>query len=476
MSAQDIAQLIQQVGQAKAQAIAARGQIYGGVVKGLGDLATDSYKQRIQQQQLARQNAAQDQSIAASKSQVTLAQNQDTREATAFTAQQAAAQRATEQALHAQTVQALGAVRGASPAQQQGLWTQTRVGLINRGIAKPEEVPAQYPGNDAVDAELRGLMTVKEQWDVAHPKPVNLPEGGTLVNPDTGAVVLQGAPKPKNLQSKSVLLDGKPAEVNFDPATGQFTAGGQDVSARVKPVPTAAQVSISAGGLTDAAMDQAAQKYLQTGQLPPGYGAAGTIQKTKIMNRAAELDPKAALAANQATFKADSANLTNLQRTEGTLSAFEKTAGKNLDQFLSLADKIPDTGVPWLNTPVRRLNQNIVGSANMAAINAARDVAMREIARVTNDPKLSGSLTDSARAEIKSLNPENATLPQIKAVAKVLKQDMANVHTGINEQIASVKAGLGANPAAPPTQPTPPATAPTGAPTYQDYLRTRGAK
>lgn len=252
---------------------------------------------------------------------------------------------------------------------------------------------------------------------------------------------------PKGKEAKSVLLDGKPAEVIFDPDKGRyFDAAGTDVSNRVKPIPSAAAVAINAGQLSDVAMEQAAKKYLDTGVLPPGFGTAGTIQKTAIMNAAAKLDPQAALARNQATFKADSANLTNLQKTEGTLSAFENTAGKNLDQFLQLADKIPDTGVPWLNVPVRNLSANVVGSENMAAINAARDVALREIARVTNDPKLSGALTDTARKEVAGLSAANATLPQIKAVAKVLRQDMANVHSGINEQIASVKNSIGQNP------------------------------
>jgi hypothetical protein len=265
---------------------------------------------------------------------------------------------------------------------------------------------------------------------------------------------------PVSLEQKPVLLDGKPATVIFNPRTGRSTdASGADVTARVKPIPSAAQVSVNAGSLSEAALDQAADQYLESGKLPPGNGVAGGIQRTAIMNRAAQKDPKAALARNQAVYKAESANLTNLQKTEGTLSAFETTAGKNLDQFLTLADKIPDTGVPWLNTPVRLLSRQIVGDANMAAIDAARDVALREIARVTNDPKLSGALTDSARAEVLGLSPQNATLPQIKAVAKVLKQDMANVHSGLRDQIDAVRSGLGGMPsgsgAAPLQQPIP---------------------
>jgi hypothetical protein len=262
-------------------------------------------------------------------------------------------------------------------------------------------------------------------------------------------------------------LDGKPSKVFVDPKTRTVTTlDGKTVDnagQRIKPIPPANTIINPALVPTGDALDMAAKRYLATGDLPSmGMGQAGVAARVAVMNKAATIDPQASLAANKAVYKADTTNLSNLQKTEGTLSAFENTAGKNLDQFMALANKIPDTGVPWLNTPVRLLNQNAVGSENMAAITAARDVALREIARVTSDPKLSGALTDSARQEVASLSPQNATLPQIKAVVKVLKQDMANVHLGLNQQIDTVKSGLGANPAAPSTQTPAQGPKPTG--------------
>ncbi len=233
---------------------------------------------------------------------------------------------------------------------------------------------------------------------------------------------------------------------NKDGMGGKWMYQGQDVTGKVRDIPSAATVAITGSTLSQDALDAAAHKYLDSGVLPPGFGTAGVMQKTAIQNRAAQIDPTAALARNSAIYKADVANLTNLEKTEGTLSAFENTAGKNLDQFMKLAETIPDTGMPWLNTPVRLLTQQVVGQTNMAAINAARDVGLREIARVTNDPKLSGALTDSARREVFGLSPKDATLPQIKAVVKVLRQDMANVHSGLTDKIETVKGGIGGNP------------------------------
>lgn len=193
--------------------------------------------------------------------------------------------------------------------------------------------------------------------------------------------------------------------------------------------------------LTPEGLDAAAQMFAKTGQLP-ALGMGDKSTRKQIINRAAALMPGLDLASAKADYGANTDSLKNITKTLDTLSSFEATAGKNLDQFLSLASKVPDTGVPWLNMPMRVVNNKMVGDTNVAAFNAARDVALREIARVTNDPKLSGVLSDSARAEVSALSPQNATFAQIKAVAKVLKQDMANVHTSMSDQRDAIQSRI----------------------------------
>lgn len=193
--------------------------------------------------------------------------------------------------------------------------------------------------------------------------------------------------------------------------------------------------------LTPDALDMAAQQFASTGQMP-NVGRGGAV-RSQIINAAAAKYPKVDLATNQAAFKANEASLKNVTGTLDTLTAFENTGLKNLKQFTDLAAKIPDTGVPWLNTPVRLLNERMMGSPDQSAALAAGQVALREIARVTNDPKLSGSLTDSARGEVMGLIPQNATLPQIKKVAGILQQDMANVHGSLSDQAQAIKSRLG---------------------------------
>lgn len=221
-------------------------------------------------------------------------------------------------------------------------------------------------------------------------------------------------------------------------------------------------VATQAPTLTEDALNLTAKQYAMTGNLPPmGMGKQGANVRSQIINRAAGMYKDLDLPAQVAAYNANKQSLAKATATLDTVAGFEKVAGKNLDNFLSLADKIPDTGMPWLNKPIRELDASVVGSTNVAAFNAARDVALREIARVTSDPKLSGALTDSARSEVQSLSPKDATFAQIKAVAKVLKQDMANVHDGLSAQIGDIQSRIATPPggkaAAPETKSTEPA-------------------
>lgn len=207
-----------------------------------------------------------------------------------------------------------------------------------------------------------------------------------------------------------------------------------------------ATINLQGNLLKGDALDMAAEKYFQTGELTglsrsPAMAAA-------IMKRAAELHPNGIgdLAGNRAAYDANKASYDNVTGTLDTLSAFEQSGLKNLKQFTDLANRLPDTGVPWINTPVRLLNDKLVGAEYMPAVEAARSVALREIARVTNDPKLSGSLTDSARQEVSNFSPINATLPQIKHVVDVLQNDMANVHSSLAQQKADIGTRLGIKP------------------------------
>lgn len=195
------------------------------------------------------------------------------------------------------------------------------------------------------------------------------------------------------------------------------------------------------GAQNSQALDFVANNYRQTGQMPPELTRSpGTI--TAVIQRAAQLDAQnggSGIASNKTTLAADADSLKFLQKNYDNVTAFENTAGKNLDQFLSTAKSVVDSGSPLLNTPLRNISDKMAGSDKIAAFNAARVVGLTEIAKVLNSSNASGVLSDSAREEVEQLITPNATLKQIYAAAGILKQDMSNRQTSYQKQITDIQ-------------------------------------
>lgn len=202
--------------------------------------------------------------------------------------------------------------------------------------------------------------------------------------------------------------------------------------------------------LSAAGLDMAALNYRKTGQMP-ALGNGDKTTRKRIIDRAAALTPDDVarieaggvdVAANRAEYGATSDTLKKLNAQRASIGAFEQTAQKNIDIFLDQARKITDTGSPLLNTPVRLITGKVLGAPDQAAYDAARQVAVNEIAKITSNPTLSGTLSDSARHEVESFNPQNATLKQTIAVMKLLKRDMANRAQSLDDAIAQQRGTL----------------------------------
>lgn len=217
--------------------------------------------------------------------------------------------------------------------------------------------------------------------------------------------------------------------------------GPSDYAAHMKTVAPAFNFNLQSGLLTDQAKDMAAENYFQTGQLPAGARSPAII--SSIIDRAAQLHPGGNLAGNKAAYEANKGSLASIQKNFDQVTAFEKTAGKNLDVFLNTAKKVVDSGSPWINRPLRVVDAQGLGSEDLAAFNAARQTALTEIAKVLNSSNASGVLSDSARGEVSELIGPNASLKQIVSAANILKQDMANRHDSYQLQIGDIKKRLG---------------------------------
>jgi len=337
-------------------------------------------------------------------------------------------------------------VTAAKPEDRPAIYQQ-QLQALSKELTDPSQLgqmPQQYPGDDAfkfigamVKSHTQQMDELAKQSETFKNQQQGEEAGANKAKTQTEMEYYKshgGAPGvPAETVQMNSWLENNPSKTPADFMKYKSTLVPQF------------NFNLQGAALNDQAKDMAAENYFQTGQLPAGARSPAII--SQIINRAAQLHPGGNLAGNKAAYDANKASYDNVTKTLDTLSAFENAGLKNLKQFTDLAAKLPDTGLPWLNTPVRNLNKNMVGDQWMPAIEAARSVALREIARVTNDPKLSGTLTDSARQEVEAFSPANATLPQIKHVVDVLRNDMANVHQGLAQQKQDIgkRLGMGQN-------------------------------
>lgn len=230
---------------------------------------------------------------------------------------------------------------------------------------------------------------------------------------------------------------------------------GQRIGLETRRVANETANADAAPTLTKDALDITAHQFAMTGNLPPmGMGKQGAAVRTAIINRAADIYKGLDLPQQAAAYKANQQSLVKMQGQRDAVGSFEETALKNLDQFLGTASKVVDTGSPLVNKPLRTISGQLLGSPEMAAYKAARQTVLPEFSRILGNPNLSGQITDSQRKEMSDLISGDASLAQIYATAKILKQDAANRRTslddaikGITDRIANPPKGVTAAPA-----------------------------
>lgn len=332
-------------------------------------------------------------------------------------------------------------------ANDESQWASGLLGLKNAGVDVTGFSPHFSP--EAKAQANRILMTPQQRYAEDKPK---APEDFTLsegqIRFKADGTQLANVAKPPATLTPDQIADNERADKQLEISRGQLSVAQQRAAQATHAAGSQASdiTSLTAGGL-----DMAALNYRKTGIMPP-LGMGDRTTRQRILNRAAELTATdiqrieaggTDVAGNKADYKADSTSLGKLQQQRDAIGAFENTAKKNIDLFLDAAKKIPDTGIPLLNTPARWI-AGAGGSADIAKYNAARQVAISEIAKIVQNPNLTGQLSDSARHEIDVFNPSNATLKQTIAVMNLLKQDMANRKTSLDDQLKETRGRIGA--------------------------------
>jgi len=208
------------------------------------------------------------------------------------------------------------------------------------------------------------------------------------------------------------------------------------------------------GGLTPQALDMTAKAFARTNQLPSfGNGRQAAALKKAVIDRAAQYDPNTDsfsggtspdLAANAAEYGANKQALGALQKNYSATQAFIGTMDRNLDLLNQVAKKVTDTGIPFLNAPLRQA-ANAMGSAEQASFNVLMQSVQGEAARILSNPTLAGQLTDTARREMQSVIAGGATVGQLLNVAQTLRQEAGNRASEFESQMNSLKGGTRAS-------------------------------
>jgi hypothetical protein len=351
--------------------------------------------------------------------------------------------------------------------QRLDMISQTYAGLLAKPNVAPQDVATAFQSlaqqgvvpPEAVQAQLQ-----------------QIPQDPTQIRPFLMQHAMQQMDASKRMElalgdMKDITVGGQNKMFNINRLTGQVTpvanlganaesgAGKleQDITNKVIPADQAgayrkkeqtnmAMMMSGANGLSPQALDMLANLGVQKGEVPQmGMGAAGTAQRVKIANRMAQMGQDGVLpdlGVAGASYKADAGSLAQMQKNRDQIINFERTAGANLDQFLSLAKKMPDMGSQWANKPLRELASGAFGSEAQAAAKTALTVVRPEYAKI-NQGALNGVLSDSARKEVEATMPDDATYGQFLAAAKVLKQDVANRHQFFDQGINEIKSRIG---------------------------------
>lgn len=240
------------------------------------------------------------------------------------------------------------------------------------------------------------------------------------------------------------------AKIRRDQARGLISA--EDAAAMIRKETTIQpnMAAIMMGGDSGLSADTKAMlvnKYLTTGVLDSDISARNPGLRNEILNAAAaKLKENGAtpdLGSAKADFKANQASLTNIQKQRDQIVSFENTALKNLGVFEGLAKNMVDTSSPILNKPVRYLAAQAAGSPGQAAANAALQTVIPEFAKINSGAMGNAAVSDSTRHEIANIMRGDATLGQILAVSRVLRQDAANRHQSLDQQLSEIRGRIG---------------------------------
>jgi hypothetical protein len=331
-------------------------------------------------------------------------------------------------------------------ADKPTAYTQGLQQLAREGVDISKE-PPQYPGDDvfaqhapairlhsAILGEAEKDREISAKESEAATKAIEAQTTQQKLQAE-----LPGGPleSPDKAELRSYLTSPKVPGESL-PVEQRTPASFLAWKAKQSPMAVIANSNLLGPGGQGSALDQQAENYFQTGQLPQGFGRSPqTI--AAVIKRANELHPNESIVGNKGIYEANVSSLRNLQKNFDQVSAFENTAGKNLNLYLDKLSAIPDLKYKFANVPLRMIDSKMIGSDNFQAMKAAQQTAAAEAAKVLSSANASGVLSDTQKKEAEDMLSGNLSYSAAQKVVQTLKQDFANRHQSYQMQIGDIQ-------------------------------------
>jgi hypothetical protein len=343
--------------------------------------------------------------------------------------------------------------------------------LANSGYSTTPRSFGQILGQSAINAQQISAgqqeQQLKQQLIAAQLKalqakpavnPVSVADGSTLIDPTTGKVIYQGAPKASDQPSD--VREYEYAKANG--FTGSFEAwanrkaslGSSDIQGynlakdqgykgsfleflKQKSAVQSVGDDLSPDDLnlasTTVMTDPSQMKQFAS------FGKAGQARRDQINSaitqklKASGMQPSD-LGALRANFKAQSGSINKLVPQLNAIEAYEQTAKFNSQRLLDLVDKVDNTGIPVIEAYARRA-QKATGDPDVAEFQSVLAQYQTEAARIINNPNLTGVLSDSARHEMQDIIKGDMSAAQLKRVINRLNTEFDFRKNAIKDQI-----------------------------------------
>jgi hypothetical protein len=193
----------------------------------------------------------------------------------------------------------------------------------------------------------------------------------------------------------------------------------------------------SDGKLTPEASQLAYDMTARGVALPGGNTKYGNSLRIQMLNEWAAAGKTADdMAGGRADVKANQSALTQVTKDLAAIGPYKRMLDKNAGIVIQLAQKVEDKGTrtnsPWINEKLNTLQTKGVSDPDVQEMLSQMHFVQTEAARVLNNPRLVGQLTDSARKDMQDV--ADGSMP-VKTISRVVKRIMTDGNNRYDEMI-----------------------------------------